>query len=193
MKIIFATGNKHKLEEVQAVLGGGFDIVSPASIGITDDIPETCDTLEGNARQKSRFLYDRTGENCFADDTGLEVEALGGAPGVYSARYAGPGNDSQANMELLLRNLEGVDNRKARFRTVISLILDDREYFFEGTVSGRIITEPQGEKGFGYDPIFIPDGESRTFAQMDAESKNRISHRGRAVSRLAEFLKAEKQ
>ncbi len=189
MKIIFATNNKHKLKEVQAVLGDGYRLVTPSELGITEEIPEDRPTIEGNASQKSRYLYERTGDDCFADDTGLEVEALGGEPGVRSARYAGPGHDSERNMELLLRNMKGATNRRARFRTVISLILDGEEHLFEGIVEGALLTAPRGTNGFGYDPIFVPDGYAETFAEMSDEAKNAISHRGRAVAKLAAFLK----
>ena len=189
MKIIFATNNKHKLKEVQAVLGDGYRLVTPSELGITKEIPEDRPTIEGNASQKSRYLYERTGDDCFADDTGLEVEALGGEPGVRSARYAGPGHDSERNMELLLRNMKGATNRRARFRTVISLILDGEEHLFEGIVEGALLTAPRGTNGFGYDPIFVPDGYAETFAEMSDEAKNAISHRGRAVAKLAAFLK----
>ena len=158
-------------------------------MGITEEIPEDRPTIEGNASQKSRYLYERTGDDCFADDTGLEVEALGGEPGVRSARYAGPGHDSERNMELLLRNMKGATNRRARFRTVISLILDGEEHLFEGIVEGVLLTAPRGTNGFGYDPIFVPDGCAETFAEMSDEAKNAISHRGRAVAKLAAFLK----
>lgn len=188
MKIIFATNNSHKLSEVQAVLGSDFELVTPSMCGITEDIPEQQPTLEGNASQKAHYIYDRLGANCFADDTGLEVEALGGAPGVHSARYATDGHDFAANNRLLLKNLEGVENRKARFRTVIALILDGREYQFEGVVEGRIATSESGLEGFGYDPMFIPDGYDCSFAEMSADEKNAISHRGRAVRKLVEFL-----
>ena len=188
-EIIFATNNAHKLSEVQALLGDKFHLVTLRDCGITEDIPETADTLEGNASQKSHYLHDRVGKNCFADDTGLEVEALGGAPGVRSARYATDGHDFEANNRLLLKNLEGVTNRKARFRTVISLILDGEEHLFEGIVEGRIAESEAGCGGFGYDPLFIPDGYDCTFAEMSAEEKNAISHRGRAVQKLVEFLK----
>ena len=188
-EIIFATNNAHKLSEVQALLGDKFHLVTLRDCGITEDIPETADTLEGNASQKSHYLHDRVGKNCFADDTGLEVEALGGEPGVRSARYATDGHDFEANNRLLLKNLEGVANRKARFRTVISLILDGEEHLFEGVVEGRITESAAGCGGFGYDPLFIPDGYDCTFAEMSAEEKNAISHRGRAVQKLVEFLK----
>lgn len=169
-------------------MGDSFQIESMRSLGINEDIPEDQQTLEGNALQKARFLYDRTGESCFADDTGLEVDALNGAPGVYSARYAGEAKNSLDNMALLLKNMSGKQNRKARFRTVIALILDGKEYLFEGVVKGTIAEEPRGTAGFGYDPLFVPDGYSTTFAEMDSEAKNAISHRGRAVEKLAAFL-----
>lgn len=188
MKLYFATNNIHKLKEVQEVVGDSFQIESMRSLGINEDIPEDQQTLEGNALQKARFLYDRTGESCFADDTGLEVDALNGAPGVYSARYAGEAKNSLDNMALLLKNMSGIQNRKARFRTVIALILDGKEYLFEGVVKGTIAEEPRGTAGFGYDPLFVPDGYSTTFAEMDSEAKNAVSHRGRAVEKLAAFL-----
>lgn len=188
-EIIFATNNAHKLAEVQAVLGEGFRLLTPRECGITEDIPETQPTLEGNASQKAHYLFDRTERNCFADDTGLEVYALGGAPGVHSARYATDGHDFDANNRLLLKNLEGITDRRARFRTVISLILDGCEHQFEGIVEGRIAEQAAGVEGFGYDPLFIPDGFSKTFAEMTAEEKNAVSHRGRAVRRLVEFLR----
>lgn len=188
-EIIFATNNAHKLSEVQALLGDKFHLVTLRDCGITEDIPETADTLEGNASQKSHYLYDRVGKNCFADDTGLEVEVLGGAPGVRSARYATDGHDFEANNRLLLKNLEGEANRNARFRTVISLILDGEEHLFEGIVEGRITESAAGCGGFGYDPLFVPDGYDCTFAEMSADEKNAISHRGRAVQKLVEFLK----
>lgn len=188
MKLYFATNNIHKLKEVQEVVGDSFQIESMRSLGINEDIPEDQLTLQGNALQKARFLYDRTGESCFADDTGLEVDALNGAPGVYSARYAGEAKNSLDNMAQLLKNMSGIQNRKARFRTVIALILDGKEYLFEGIVNGTIAEEPRGTAGFGYDPLFVPDGYSTTFAEMDSEAKNAISHRGRAVEKLAAFL-----
>ncbi len=189
MKIVFATGNIHKLIEVRQILGEGFEVISPAEIGLVDDIPEDAPTLEGNALQKARYIYEKTGLSCFADDTGLEVESLDGAPGVHSARYAGEAKDPAANMKLLLANMEGQADRRARFRTVIALIIGGREYLFEGEVRGKITTEPHGHKGFGYDPVFVPSGHKETFAQMDAELKNSMSHRARAVARLAEYLK----
>lgn len=169
-------------------MGDSFQIESMRSLGINEDIPEDQQTLEGNALQKARFLYDRIGESCFADDTGLEVDALNGAPGVYSARYAGEAKNSLDNMTLLLKNMSGIQHRKARFRTVIALILNGKEYLFEGIVNGTIAEEPRGKAGFGYDPLFVPDGYSTTFAEMDSEAKNAISHRGRAVEKLAAFL-----
>lgn len=188
MKILFATNNAHKLAEVQAVLGDSYTLVTPRDCGVTEEIPETQPTLEGNALQKARYLYERTGLDCFADDTGLEVEALGGAPGVHSARYATDGHDFAANNRLLLRNLAGEENRRARFRTVVALILGGREYLFEGVVEGQIIDRETGHEGFGYDPLFRPDGYDRTFAQMTTEEKNAVSHRARAVRKLATFL-----
>ena len=188
MDIIFATNNAHKLTEVQAVLGPGYKLLTPRDCGVTEEIPEEQDTLEGNASQKAYYLHERTGMDCFADDTGLEVEALGGAPGVHSARYATDGHDFAANNRLLLKNLEGQANRRARFRTVISLILDGEEHLFEGIVEGHIAQCASGSEGFGYDPLFIPEGSAKTYAEMDPAEKNALSHRGRAVRKLAEFL-----
>ena len=187
-EIIFATNNAHKLSEVQVILGEGVRLVTLRECGITEDIPENEPTLEGNALAKARYVHGRTGRDCFADDTGLEVDALGGAPGVHSARYATDGHDFAANNRLLLRNLEGCADRSARFRTVVALILDGREYLFEGRVDGRIVESESGDGGFGYDPLFMPDGFDRTFAQMDGDEKNSVSHRGRAVRKLAGFL-----
>ncbi|MDE5579525.1 MAG: RdgB/HAM1 family non-canonical purine NTP pyrophosphatase [Alistipes sp.] len=188
MEILFATNNAHKLSEVSAVLGDGFRLVTPRECGITEEIPETQPTIEGNALQKARYLHERTGRDCFADDTGLEVEALGGAPGVHSARYATDGHDFAANNRLLLENLAGQQNRRARFRTVIALILGGEEHLFEGIVEGRIIDAGRGGEGFGYDPLFVPEGSDLTFAEMDAAAKNAVSHRGRAVRKLADYL-----
>lgn len=188
MKIVFATNNAHKLSEVQAVLGPSFELVTPRMCGITEDIPEDCPTLEGNALQKARYVRMRTGLDCFADDTGLEVEALDGAPGVHSARYATDGHDFAANNRLLLANLAGKENRRARFRTVIALLVGEEEHLFEGIVEGRILDHACGTEGFGYDPLFVPDGYDRTFAEMSADEKNAVSHRGRAVRKLSEFL-----
>ena len=188
-KLVFATNNAHKLEEVAAILGDNVELLSLNDIDCHTDIPETAKTLEGNALLKSSFIYRNYQLDCFADDTGLEVEALNGAPGVYSARYAeGEGHDAQANMRKLLHELEGKENRKAQFRTAISLILDGEEHLFEGIVGGVLLTVPRGTNGFGYDPIFVPDGYEETFAEMSDEAKNAISHRGRAVAKLAAFL-----
>lgn len=190
MDIVFATNNNHKLSELRAIVGDKFNILSLADIGCHDDIPEDALTLEGNAVQKARWVKDRYGYDCFADDTGLEVEALNGAPGVHSARYASEtGHDSKSNMKLLLKNLEGVENRKARFRTVIALLLgNDAPRMFEGVVNGSIINAPRGTDGFGYDPVFVPEGWTRTFAEASPDEKNAISHRGRATRALVEFL-----
>jgi XTP/dITP diphosphohydrolase len=188
-QLVFATNNKHKLEEVGNILGDAIELLSLNDIECHDDIPETADTLEGNALIKAHYIYDKYHKNCFADDTGLEVEALGGEPGVYSARYAGgDGHDSEANMTKLLNKLEGEENRKARFRTVVALIIDGEEHLFEGIVNGSIIKERRGGKGFGYDPIFVPDGYEETFAELGEEVKNTISHRARAVKKLTQFL-----
>ncbi|MBQ6861275.1 MAG: RdgB/HAM1 family non-canonical purine NTP pyrophosphatase [Alistipes sp.] len=188
MKLIFATNNAHKLSEVQAVLGPSFELVTPRMCGVEEEIPETAETLEGNARQKARYLYERTGLDCFADDTGLEVEALNGAPGVHSARYATDGHDFAANNRLLLKNLEGETNRRARFRTAICLIEGGEERLFEGIVEGHIIDHESGSEGFGYDPLFVPEGYDCTFAEMSGDEKNAISHRGRAVRKLVAYL-----
>ncbi|MBR6805756.1 MAG: non-canonical purine NTP diphosphatase [Bacteroidaceae bacterium] len=188
MKLVFATNNKHKLEEMRAILGGKVELLSLTDIDCHDDIPETADTLEGNALIKARYIYDKYGCSCFADDTGLEVDALGGEPGVYSARYAGENNDSEANMRKLLQNLTGKSERSAQFRTVIALIIEGKEFLFDGIVRGRISEERMGSAGFGYDPIFIPDGYEESFAQMAAEQKNAISHRSRAAAALNEYL-----
>lgn len=188
-KLVFATNNAHKLEEVAAILGEQIELLSLNDIGCHADIPETADTLEGNALLKSSFIFKNYGLDCFADDTGLEVEALNGAPGVYSARYAGgEGHDAQANMLKLLRELEGKENRKAQFRTAISLILYGKEYLFEGVIKGEIIKEKRGDSGFGYDPIFKPEGYDKTFAELGNDIKNKISHRALAVQKLCDFL-----
>lgn len=194
-RIVFATNNQHKLQEIREILSPEFEIVSLKEIGCHEDIPETGNTLEENALQKARYISERYHISCFADDTGLEVEALGGAPGVHSARYAeGTDHDSEANMAKLLRELEGKENRKARFRTVIALIElgeDETEnvHLFEGIVEGHISTERQGTEGFGYDPIFVPEGYEKSFAALGETIKNHISHRARAVKKLAEYLK----
>ena len=193
MKIIFATNNKHKLKEVQAVLGDGYRLVTPSELGITEEIPEDRPTIEGNASQKSHYLYERTGDDCFADDTGLEVPELGGEPGVHSARYAeGTDHNSEANMQKLLARLGDSNDRRAQFRTVIALARrsDVADYtLFEGIVRGTISREKQGTEGFGYDPIFVPEGYEESFAQLGMDIKNGISHRARAVAKLAEYLK----
>ena len=189
MKIVFATNNKHKLEEIKDILGKEFEIVSLAEIGCHEDIPETGLTLEENARQKSTYIVEHYNHDCFADDTGLEVDALNGEPGVHSARYAeGTDHDSEANMRKLLSKMANVKDRTARFRTVISLIINGVEHQFEGRVEGRIATEKHGTEGFGYDPIFIPEGYDKSFAELGEEVKNQISHRARAVKKLAEYL-----
>ena len=189
-RLVFATNNAHKLEEIRTILGNSIEILSLADIHCHADIPETADTLEGNARQKSRYVYEHYGLDCFADDTGLEVESLGGAPGVYSARYAnGQGHDSQANMNKLLKEMEEKNDRKAQFRTIISLIEKGEERQFEGIVKGQITREKRGESGFGYDPIFQPDGYETTFAELGSDIKNRISHRARAVAALCDYLR----
>ena len=191
-RLVFATNNAHKLEEIRAILGNSIEILSLADIHCHADIPETADTLEGNARQKSRYVYEHYGLDCIADDTGLEVESLGGAPGVYSARYAdGQGHDSQANMNKLLKEMEEKNDRKAQFRTIISLIEKGEERQFEGIVKGQITREKRGESGFGYDPIFQPDGYETTFAELGSDIKNRISHRARAVAALCDYLTKE--
>lgn len=187
-KLVIATNNAHKLEEIRAILGDRIELLSLKEIHCEEDIPEDADTLEDNASLKARYVYDRYGLDCFADDTGLEVEALNGAPGVHTARYATDGHDTDANVRKLLSELAGKENRKARFRTIISLIEDGRERQFEGIVNGTIAESKQGDKGFGYDPIFIPEGYNETFAQLGVEVKNQISHRSRAVAKLCEYL-----
>ena len=189
MKLVFATNNQHKLDEVRKVVTGDIEIVSLSDINCYDDIPETAETLEGNALQKVHYIKEHFGYDCFADDTGLEVEALNNAPGVYSARYAGEQRNSDDNMDKVLRKLKGKTDRTARFRTVIALILDGEEYLFEGKVNGTIINERKGQNGFGYDPIFVPEGFDKTFAELSAHEKNSISHRARAVANLIQFLK----
>ena len=188
MKLVFATNNAHKLREVSQVVGDKFTLITPRECGIDEDIPEEQPTLEGNALQKARYIYARTGLDCFADDTGLEVDALGGEPGVRSARYATDGHDDEANKRLLLERMQGVEARGAQFRTAIALIIGGKEYLFEGIVRGHITTEEKGEGGFGYDPLFVAEGYEESFAEISAEEKNAISHRGRAVRKLAEFL-----
>ena len=192
-KIVFATNNAHKLSEIRDILKQHFEVVSLAELGCHDDIPETADTLQGNALQKARFVSQRYGVDCFADDTGLEVEALGGGPGIYTARFGtlngyGDSHDAEANTRCLLDKLRGSDNRKAQFRTAIALIINNEEHLFEGIVRGEITTEKLGDKGFGYDPVFMPEGYEATFAQLGVDIKNKISHRALAVQKLADFL-----
>ncbi|MBK3516236.1 non-canonical purine NTP diphosphatase [Carboxylicivirga marina] len=189
MELVFATNNLNKLEEIQTLLGDKIKILSLEDINCHEEIPETGDTLEVNALQKSDYVYRKYGLNCFADDTGLEIDALNGEPGVYSARYAGIEKDAQANMNKVLQKLQGIENRRARFRTVISLIINGKEFQFEGYVNGHILHQRSGKKGFGYDPIFKPDGYDVSFAEMDMVTKNNISHRGRAIVKLIEFLR----
>lgn len=188
MKLVFATNNKHKIHELQALAGEKIELLSLSDINCFDEIPEDRPTLEGNALQKAEYIYGKFGFSCFADDTGLEVEVLNGEPGVYSARYAGGDKDPEANMNKLLGKLDKINNRKARFRTVISLILKGKEYQFEGIVEGTITQVKRGNSGFGYDPVFQPDGYEKTFAEMSLDEKNKISHRGRAVEKLVHFL-----
>lgn len=188
-KLVFATNNAHKLDEVRQILQGKCEVLSLQDIGCDVDIPETATTLEGNARIKARYVYEHYGYDCFADDTGLEVEALKGAPGVYSARYAGgEGHNSEANMQKLLTEMVNIKNRSAQFRTVICLIEQGEEHLFEGVVKGHILEARRGDKGFGYDPIFSPEDSGRSFAEMSGAEKNRISHRGRAVESLCAYL-----
>lgn len=188
MDIVFATHNRHKSEEACQILGPRWTLRNLHDLGQTEEIPETADTLQGNALQKAQYVYDKYHLSCFADDTGLEVEALDGQPGVYSARYAGEHCTFADNVRKLLHEMEGKSNRRACFKTVVALILDGETHFFEGRVDGIIIESPRGEEGFGYDPVFVPDGFSETFAEMSAEQKNKISHRGRAMAKLIEFL-----
>lgn len=188
MKLVFATNNQHKLQEIKQLINGSLELLCLNDIGCEDDIPENQATLEGNAAEKSYFIYNKYGLNCFADDTGLEIEALNGEPGVYSARYAGEERSAENNMDLVLEKLDKINNRKARFRTVISLVIDGNETQFEGIVDGQILEVKRGDTGFGYDPIFKPDESDRSFAEMKMDEKNKISHRGRAVQKLVEYL-----
>lgn len=192
MELVFATNNQHKLKELQALLGSEIRLLSLNDIGCTDEIPEEQPTLEGNASQKAFYIYNKFGYNCFADDTGLEIEALNGDPGVYSARFAGEEKNPQANMDKVLQLMGKIKNRKARFRTVISLVISGNELQFEGIVEGEILTVKQGDQGFGYDPLFRPTGFLKTFAEMDMSEKNKISHRGRAVEKLVRYLNSIK-
>jgi XTP/dITP diphosphohydrolase len=187
-QLIFATNNANKIAEIRPLIGDRFQLITLEEAGIFTDIPEPFDTLEENAEQKSRTIHSMTSGNCFSEDTGLEVEALNGEPGVKSARYAGEGRDFSANIDKLLHNLSGITNRNARFRTVASLILDGKEFLFEGICTGKIIAERRGSNGFGYDPVFIPDGSDKTFAEMTLEEKNQFSHRKKAIAKLTEFL-----
>ena len=187
-KFVFATNNAHKLEEVTAILGDKIELLSMKDIHCSADIPETADTLEGNALLKARYIFENYHLDCFADDTGLEVEALNGAPGVYSARYAGDAHNSEANMQKLLQDMEGMENRKARFRTVFALIVNGKEHLFEGIVKGEITKHRCGSSGFGYDPVFIPEGYTQTYAEMGNTLKNKISHRALATNKLCNFL-----
>ncbi|MDR3218109.1 MAG: non-canonical purine NTP diphosphatase [Dysgonamonadaceae bacterium] len=187
-KIVFATNNKHKLEEVRDILGASFSVLSLQEIRCFEDIPETAATLEGNALLKARYIKAYYGYDCFADDTGLEIKMLNNAPGVYSARYAGEAKDSKANMLKALSELSGKLDRSARFRTVIALLMEGDEYLFEGTVEGNIIESPRGTAGFGYDPVFVPNGYNETFAELGTDIKNKISHRAEAVKKLKTFL-----
>lgn len=188
MKLVFATNNPHKLNELRKMLNNSIELLSLNDIGCLEEIPETNPTLEGNASQKAFYVYNKYGHNCFADDTGLEIEALNGEPGVYSARYAGEEKSAEANMLKVLTKMEEIKNRKARFRTVISLVIDGKEEQMEGIVDGQILHEKKGNEGFGYDPIFLPDNFSESFAEMDLSEKNKISHRGRTVQKLVAFL-----
>jgi XTP/dITP diphosphohydrolase len=186
--LIIASNNLHKVKEISPLIPDSYRLVSLADAGIYEEIPETADTLEGNAAQKAHFVYQRTGKNCFADDTGLEVEALHGLPGVISARYAGPGCSFDDNVNKLLKAMDGMENRKARFRTIICLVMDGKDQYFEGVVNGFIISEKRGNEGFGYDPVFVPEGHNKSFAQMTLQEKNLLSHRAMAVNKLIAFL-----
>ena len=188
MKLVFATNNQHKLYEIKHLLNDSIELLSLNEIGCMEDVPENQPTIEGNASEKAFYVYDKYGYNCFADDTGLEVEALNGEPGVYSARYAGEEKDPQKNIDLVLHKLAKIKNRKARFKTVISLVIDGRETQFEGIVNGKILEERRGSTGFGYDPVFKPEESSLSFAEMSLDEKNKISHRGRATQKLIEYL-----
>ncbi len=192
MKLVFATNNQHKLEEARAILKEHVDVISLAELGCNDDIPETAHTLQGNSFLKARYIYEHFGVNCFADDTGLEINALNGEPGVYSARYAGEPANSANNRAKVLEKMRGVTNREARFCTVITLIIDGIEYFFEGEIKGTISTSESGDGGFGYDSIFVPDRYDKTFAELGADMKNRMSHRGRALEKVCQFLTERK-
>ena len=193
MIIIFASNNENKIKEIRSILGSTFTLLSLRDLNLNEDIPENEPLLEGNALSKARHIHNLTGMNVFADDTGLEIDALNGLPGVYSARFAGENKDSSANIEKVLSMLVQTENRKARFRTVIALIFEKEEFLFEGTVEGTIITDKKGKEGFGYDPVFVPEGKDKTFAEMDLAEKNTISHRARAFEKLREFLNQFKE
>jgi XTP/dITP diphosphohydrolase len=188
MKLVFATNNLHKLQEIKHLLNGSFELLSLNDINCDEEIPENQETIEGNAAEKSFYIFNKYGLNCFADDTGLEIEELNGEPGVYSARYAGEEKSAEKNMDLVLQKLAEIKNRKARFKTVISLVIDGHEIQFEGIVNGHILEEKRGKTGFGYDPIFQPDESHLSFAEMTMEEKGKISHRGRAVQKLVKYL-----
>lgn len=190
MKLLFATQNSHKLFEIKHLIPSTFELIDLKELNFNEEIPEDYETLEENASQKSRFIYNKLKINCFADDTGLEIDALGGKPGVFSARYAGESRNSSDNMKKVLSEMQNITNRCCRFRTIISLIIDGNEHLFEGIVNGKIISTPTGKEGFGYDPIFIPDGYSNTFAEMPISEKNKISHRAIAFNKLKEFLES---
>lgn len=190
-EIVFATNNDHKLHEVSILLGDKYKVLGLTDIGCTEEIPETAETLEGNALLKAQYVYEKFGMNCFSDDTGLEVEALNNAPGVYSARYAGEEKSAEANMNKLLQELKGKENRKAKFRTVVALIIDGNELLFESAVHGQIIENKKGGEGFGYDPIFVADGSDKTFAELPLSEKNKISHRALAVGKLISYLETK--
>jgi XTP/dITP diphosphohydrolase len=190
MKLVFATNNKHKLEEVGDIIGNAYELLSLKDIGCFDELPETQNTIEGNALQKAKFVFNKFGVNCFADDTGLEIEALNGEPGVYSARYAGESCNFDDNIDKVLKKMIGVSNRNALFKTVISLIIDGQDHQFTGIVNGIILTERRGTSGFGYDPIFMPRGFPGTYAELSSAEKNKISHRGVATRKLCDFLKS---
>ena len=191
MKLVFATHNHHKAKEIQSLMPKGIEVITLDEIQCNEDIPETAETLEGNAQMKAQYIVDQFGMNCFADDTGLEIEALDGEPGVYSARYAGSSRDANANMDLVLSKLSDKDNRKARFRTAIALYWEGEMHVFEGIVNGVIKAEKKGNDGFGYDPIFEPENCGKTFAEMDLSEKNTMSHRARAIEKMIDFLKEE--
>ena len=191
MRIIFATGNANKLNEIRAAIPSGIEVIGLEDVGIFEEMPEDHETLEENALQKAQYLHEKSGLTCFSDDTGLEIEALNGAPGVYSARYAGEEKNAEANMAKVLQEMADQDNRSARFRTVIALVGPKGEKSFEGIVKGNILLQKQGEEGFGYDPIFQPEGEERSFAQMGLTEKNTVSHRARAFKKLLEYLSTE--